>query len=256
MEIWNYFIYFALAVAALTISSAAMVFYDKMKTLVLILQSLALGTMLSYIIIIWVTFAYPPMRTMGETRLWYSLFIILAGILTLLRYKYKWILIFTAILSTVFNLINILKPEIHTQSLMPVLQSVWFIPHVSIYMFSYAIFAFAFLLAIVGMFYRKRDFSASILELTLVGVALFGFGMFIGAMWAKQAWGNYWTWDIKETWAAATWALYLLYVHLCLQPQSKTCLLNFVMILAFSALQMCWWGINFLPNVQSVHVYN
>lgn len=78
----------------------------------------------------------PPLRTMGETRLWYSFFMGIAGLLTYIRWKYRWILSFSTLLSTVFVIINLMKPEIHDQSLMPALQSVWFIPHVTVYMFS------------------------------------------------------------------------------------------------------------------------
>ena len=38
-------------------------------------------------------------------------------------------------------------------------------------------------------------------------------GMLTGAIWAKEAWGHYWAWDPKETWAAATWFSYLTYIH-------------------------------------------
>ena len=39
-------------------------------------------------------------------------------------------------------------------------------------------------------------------------------GMLCGAVWAKQAWGDYWTWDPKECWAMATWMLTLIGMHL------------------------------------------
>ena len=42
-------------------------------------------------------------------------------------------------------------------------------------------------------------------NLTYVGLAFMTLGMLTGAIWAKEAWGHYWAWDPKETWAAATW---------------------------------------------------
>ena len=84
----------------------------------------------------WISLERPPMRTMGETRLWYSFFLPLAGIITYGRWKYKWILGFSTILSLVFVCINIFKPEIHNKTLMPALQSPWFTPHVIVYMFA------------------------------------------------------------------------------------------------------------------------
>ena len=88
---------------------------------------------------LWIFLQRPPLRTMGETRLWYSFFMGIAGLLTYIRWKYRWILSFSTLLSTVFVIINLMKPEIHDQSLMPALQSVWFIPHVTVYMFSYSV---------------------------------------------------------------------------------------------------------------------
>ena len=36
----------------------------------------------------------------------------------------------------------------------------------------------------------------------------------IGGIWAENAWGSYWSWDPKETWALVTWVIYLVYLHL------------------------------------------
>ena len=50
-------------------------------------------------------------------------------------------------------------------------------------------------------------------NLVNVGLAFMTLGMLFGALWAKEAWGHYWSWDPKETWAAATWLGYLCYIH-------------------------------------------
>ena len=67
---------------------------------------------------LWLFLQRPPLRTMGETRLWYSFFMGIAGLLTYIRWQYRWILSFSALLATVFVIINLMKPEIHDQSLM------------------------------------------------------------------------------------------------------------------------------------------
>ena len=46
-----------------------------------------------------------------------------------------------------------------------------------------------------------------------MGLAFLTIGMLFGALWAKEAWGHYWSWDPKETWAAITWLAYLVYVR-------------------------------------------
>lgn len=227
-----------------------------------ILGILALATFIGGL---WISLSRPPLRTMGETRLWYSFFAMIAGLFTYIRWKYNWILSFSTVLASVFVLINILKPEIHDQTLMPALQSPWFIPHVTVYMFSYSFLGCAFLLALYSLFVpyfpkiqtQKMDPLSAADTLIYIGMAFLTFGMLSGALWAKQAWGHYWNWDPKETWALITWLGYMLYIHLRLLQKTSRKTLCFLLIFCFLCLQMCWWGVNYLPTAQdSIHVYN
>jgi ABC-type transport system involved in cytochrome c biogenesis permease subunit len=89
-----------------------------------------------------------------------------------------------------------------------------------------------------------------------LGFLFLTFVIISGAIWAEHAWGSYWSWDPKETWALVTWSVYLLYIHIRLYRKGSTGLWSFLLIFAFACLQMCWWGINFLPSAQgSIHVY-
>lgn len=95
-------------------------------------------------------------------------------------------------------------------------------------------------------------------NLTYVGLSFMTLGMLMGALWAKEAWGHYWAWDPKETWAAITWFSYLVYVHYRQYRPHHLRPALIILIIAFCLLQMCWWGINYLPSAQgiSVHTYN
>ncbi len=206
----------------------------------------------------WISLERPPFRTMGETRLWYSFFAGLAGLFTYVRWHYKWILSFSTVLSAVFILLNVFKPEIHDQTLMPALQSIWFIPHVTVYMFSYSLLGCAFLVAVYCLIrpLAADEMLLSADTLIYIGTAFLTFGMLSGSIWAKEAWGHFWNWDPKETWALVTWLVYLLYIHLRLYRKGNIRLWCFLLIFAFVCLQMCWWGINFLPSARdSIHVY-
>ena len=158
-----------------------------------------------------------------------------------------------------FIVLNLVKPEIHDQTLIPALQSGWFIPHVTVYMFSYSLLGCAFLIALVGLFKRNSTTDLMLTSadtLIYIGTAFLTFGMLSGAIWAKQAWGHFWNWDPKETWALITWLCYLLYMHLRIYRKAEAHLLCILIIFAFACLQRCWWGINFLPSAQeSLHVY-
>lgn len=211
----------------------------------------------AFIALFWITLQRPPLRTMGETRLWYSFFLMLAGLLTYRRWHHRWLLLFSTVLTLVFTLMNLLKPEIHDQSLMPALQSYWFVPHVTVYIFAYSVMGCAFLLAIAGWVKHTERFRPAIDRLTCIGMAFLTFGMLSGALWAKEAWGYFWSWDPKETWAAATWSLYLVYLHLRLCGKGRASVLNALLVAGFLCLQMCWYGVNYLPAAQeSMHVYS
>ena len=205
----------------------------------------------------WIVMDRPPLRTIGETRMWYSFFASLAGLFTYHRWRYKWILSFSTVLVTVFLALRIFKSGLSDDPLVPALQSPWFIPHVTVYMFSYSLLGCAFLIGLVGLFRKDaEEMMPSADTLVYIGVAFLTFGMLSGAIWAKDAWGHFWSWDPKETWALVTWLMYLLYIHLRLYRRRNVKLLCILLIFAFACLQMCWWGINFLPSAaDSVHVY-
>ena len=136
---WASFIYFGVGASLLSATGAVMSVWDKKRRWAIVFTALAVLLLASFITGLWQTLGRPPLRTMGETRLWYSFFAMISGLFTYLRWKYKWILSFSTVLATVFILINILRPEIHDQTMMPALQSPWFIPHVTVYMFSYSL---------------------------------------------------------------------------------------------------------------------
>lgn len=231
--------------------------YLRRRGLAISFAASALLVLGSFIALLWLELGRPPLRTMGETRLWYSFFALFAGLFTYLRWRYRWILSFSTVLATVFILINILRPEIHDQTLMPALQSPWFIPHVTVYMFSYSFLGCAFLLALVGLFTSKNNVMSAADTLVYIGMAFLTFGMLSGALWAKEAWGHYWNWDPKETWALITWLSYMLYIHLRLMGRCSRKTLCLLLIFSFLCLQMCWWGVNYLPTAaDSVHIYN
>ena len=165
---------------------------------------------------------------------------------------------FATLMATVFMAVNCFKPEIHDQSLMPALQSVWFIPHVSIYIFSYALLGCGTILSVASL-WLKKSVDSALQSITWGGVAFFTIGMLTGALWAKEAWGEYWSWDAKESWAVATWALYLIALHLApsVMNTKHRWLYHTTIVLGFLALQMCWYGINYLPSAEtSIHTYN
>ncbi len=253
---WDSFLYFA-AAAVLLWFFGALAAWKGWTRSTFVFTTAGLAVFATYIIGMWVTLQRPPLRTMGETRLWYSLFLPLAGLIVYGRWRYRWILSFSTMLSLVFVCVNLFKPEIHTKTLMPALQSAWFAPHVIVYMFAYALLGAATLMALYYLWRRPDERAmASVDNLVSVGLSFMTFGMLFGALWAKEAWGHYWTWDPKETWAAITWFTYLAYIHYRLVPTHRPRRALALLLVAFVLLQMCWWGINYLPAAQGgAHSY-
>ena len=147
---------------------------------------------------------------------------------------------------------------------MPALQSPWFAPHVIVYMFCYALFGAALAVALYLLFVKTKRNDENIWNmldnLVYVGLSFMTIGMLFGALWAKEAWGHYWAWDPKETWAGITWLSFLVYIHYRQLSRNafRSKVAIFMVIISFCCLQMCWWGINYLPSAQgkSVHTYN
>ena len=254
---WEEFIYFALVSVLLWAVGAWAAWKDK-TAVAYTTTIVGLLVFFGFIVSMWVSLERPPLRTMGETRLWYSFFLPLAGVIVYSRWEYKWILSFSTVLALVFICVNLFKPEIHSKTLMPALQSPWFAPHVIVYMFAYAVFGVATLMALFMLFSSKLEENQKLDDLVYVGLAFMTIGMLFGALWAKEAWGHYWSWDPKETWAAITWFAYLVYIHYRQLPVHHPKLALWMLVISFVLLQMCWWGINYLPSAQgsSVHTYS
>ncbi|MBQ6653437.1 MAG: cytochrome c biogenesis protein CcsA [Prevotella sp.] len=264
--IWTHFISFAL-VSTLFWLAGAFFAWKNNKKIAISSTFLGLLVFFSYLMLMWRQLERPPLRTMGETRLWYSVFLSLAGLVVYVRWRFKWILTFTTLMAVVFITVNLLKPEIHTKTLMPALQSPWFAPHVIVYMMAYALLGASAMVAVWILTRREKPVSTpphsrnpvlpKLDRLVQAGLSFLTVGMLFGALWAKEAWGHYWSWDPKETWAAATWLSYLVCLHYRLSPKSNPRVASWMLIVCFLLLQVCWWGINLLPSAQgaSIHVY-
>lgn len=256
---WNEYLYFAIPAIILWMLSGILA-VKKASKLVDILALIGIVLFGAFIVGLWFGQSRPPLRTMGETRLWYSFFLSLIGFITYKHWKYNWLLLFSGVVATVFACINIFKPEIHSINLMPALQSYWFVPHVTVYILSYAMLGAATIGSIIQLKKFKNGAEPKLYafmdNITYVGFGFLMLGLLMGALWAKEAWGHYWSWDPKETWAFITCAGYLVYIHLRLQNKYPRLTL-WMLPISFILLMITWVGVNYLPAAQnSIHVYS
>lgn len=268
MDNWIQFPVYAIISASFWILSLlfiALSYFQKEKKLYDVLgisfSTLGIIVFTAFIVVLWVHLQRPPMRTLGETRLWSTLFLATLGFIVYLRWRFILIYGFALMMAFVFLIINLTHPETHEKALMPALQSIWFVPHVIVYILSYAFLGLSCVIGMIGLISLSvNKYEDKILELgdnmVYLGFALLTCGLLFGALWAKEAWGHYWTWDPKETWAFLTWLAYLLYIHYRHYHPSKIKSHLWILSLSFIVLLICWFGINYLPSAQnSVHVY-
>ena len=240
----------------------AIYIFPGMKLSGSLLMSAGTIIMAVFLAVLWIQLERPPLRTLGETRLWYSVFLSAIGIVTYLRWKYKWFAALSILLAVLFLMINFLKPETYDKTLMPALQSPWFVPHVIVYILAYALLAGSSIVAAKGLYqyYSKSLYNSSVQladNFVYLGFSFLTLGLIFGALWAKEAWGHYWTWDPKETWAFITWMAYLIYIHTRKYQPGNFVTSLWVLSLAFIILLVCWFGIKYLPTAQeSIHNYS
>jgi cytochrome c-type biogenesis protein CcsB len=172
--------------------------------------------------------------------------------------------------------------------LVPSLQSNWLMMHVTMMMISYATLIVGSLLSLLyiaflafplknqksepsGIIINDFNKEKSISTLTYSKLSLLqtvdlwsyriiglGFpfltiGIISGAVWANEAWGSYWSWDPKETWALITWLVFAIYLHSRLLKGwqgEKAALLGSC---GFFVIWICYLGVNFLGK--GLHSY-
>ena len=257
---WNQFAYFALPAALCWLTAGGLAFTAK-KRMADAIMILGIAIFAAFIAAFWVGVERPPLRTMGETRLWYSFFLSVVGYITYRNWKYPWLLLFSAVVATVFIGVNLMKPEIHSIALMPALQSYYFVPHVTVYILSYAMLGVATIASLMqiakqGKGEKDPELFHFMDNIVYIGFGFLALGMLSGALWAKEAWGHYWSWDPKETWAFITGAGYLTYIHLRRQGLTGKAV-TWALPVSFILLMITWLGVTYLPSAQgSIHVYS
>ncbi|WP_027342968.1 c-type cytochrome biogenesis protein CcsB [Hamadaea tsunoensis] len=148
--------------------------------------------------------------------------------------------------------------------LVPALQSYWFVIHVTSVVLASGLFLVGFVPSAAflirdGYDAGKRRFpyslggrlpAADAMERLAFGIQAFAFpiwtfGVAAGAVWAEAAWGRYWGWDPKETWAFISWVVYAGYLHARSTPSMNRRLVAWIAIIGWLTMLMNLFGVNF-----------
>ncbi|MEQ8821215.1 MAG: c-type cytochrome biogenesis protein CcsB [Sumerlaeia bacterium] len=143
-----------------------------------------------------------------------------------------------------------------------VLNSIWLNIHVTMMLISYGVFmisaVFAAIYLIKKLAGREALFGGKPLmtldqteefayRLVQLGWPLLTVGIMLGAVWADTAWGRYWGWDPKETWALITWIVYTIYLHSRMVMGWKGWVSALACLIGFLMVMVTWLGVSYLP---------
>ena len=150
--------------------------------------------------------------------------------------------------------------EAHTiQPLIPALQSWWMKIHVPANFIGYGAFCIAAMLGIAELLaLRKEDAGkkswlphSQVIEEVMykaiaVGFLFFTIATILGALWAADAWGRYWSWDPKETWAFIVWLNYAIWLHLRLVAGWRGKVLAWWAVIGLVITAFAFIGVNYV----------
>jgi cytochrome c-type biogenesis protein CcsB len=148
------------------------------------------------------------------------------------------------------------------QPLVPALQSWWMKIHVPANFIGYGTFALAAMVGIAYLFKSKGILADRLPSLELlddvmykaiaVGFAFFTIATILGALWAADAWGGYWSWDPKETWALIVWLNYAAWLHMRLMKGLRGVFAAWWAVIGLLVTTFAFIGVNmFLSGLHS-----
>jgi len=185
----------------------------------------------------------------------------------------------SALLTNAFATFTLPKEMQEASPLVPALQSNWLMMHVTVMILSYAALILGSLLAIAFLIItyngneiankENKEFDKlnknekyQTIALTLdnlsyrilgIGFPLLTIGILSGAVWANEAWGSYWSWDPKETWALLTWLIFAIYLHTRISKGWEGKKPAIIASFGFIIVWICYLGVNLIG--EGLHSY-
>ncbi|WP_374399490.1 c-type cytochrome biogenesis protein CcsB [Niveibacterium sp.] len=148
------------------------------------------------------------------------------------------------------------------QPLIPALQSYWMKIHVPANFVGYGAFALASMVGVAYLCASRGVLASRLPSIELlddlmyraigIGFAFFTVATILGALWAAEAWGTYWQWDPKETWALIVWLNYAAWLHMRLTKGLRGAVLAWWAIIGLLVTSFAFLGVNmFLSGLHS-----
>jgi cytochrome c-type biogenesis protein CcsB len=148
------------------------------------------------------------------------------------------------------------------QPLVPALKSWWMKLHVPANFIGYGSFSISAMLGVAYLLVQRGILASRLPKLEVIddmmyrsitiGFAFFTIATILGAMWAADAWGGYWSWDPKETWALIVWLNYAAWLHIRLVKGLRGPLLAWWAVIGLLVTTFAFLGVNmFLSGLHS-----
>lgn len=223
-----------------------------------------------YILKAWLATGQPPFKTMFQSLVFLVWNISIIYFILEKTENLYFLGGFVSLFNLLVLVFSMVFSDIVKINLPPALQSVWFIPHVVLYFAGYSFLFIGFLMSILYILFPGRkylgkehwsgqlwkDYDMFSYRAIVYGFTFLTLGLSIGAIWAKGAWGSFWSWDPKENWALITWFVYLTYFHMRYVKGWKGKRAAVLSIIGFAVIIMTYIGVNYLPSAQStLHAY-
>ena len=208
---------------------------------------------------------HPPWSNLFEALTFWSF--VAGSIYLLIERKYGFKLIGAFVVPVIFltSAYAIFKASHEIQPLMPALRSYWLYIHVVTAFIGYAGFTVAFGGAVAyllkeklqdqgfGRFLPSKDVLD---EITYKSIAIvfpvWTASIILGAAWANEAWGGYWSWDPKEVWSLIVWLFFGAYLHARQLMGWKGKRVAWMVVFGFITVLICFFAINlYFPGLHS-----
>ena len=148
------------------------------------------------------------------------------------------------------------------QPLVPALQSYWMKIHVPANFIGYGAFSIAAMVSIAYLLSAKKILASYLPKLAIlddliyksiaIGFIFFTVATILGAIWAAEAWGGYWSWDPKETWALIVWLNYAAWLHYRIVKGLRGTVLAWWALIGLIITTFAFLGVNmFLSGLHS-----
>lgn len=227
--------------------------------------TLSAGAIIQTVALILRTFevGHFPFVTIYETLVFWSWLIVIIYLILQLKYRLKLLgALVTPLAFFAIAAASALSPEYKKGTpLVPALQSYWLEFHIITCFIAYACFAVSFAIGVAYLVKQRNNKDGQLPKDKLdmigyksisLGFPFLTLGIISGSIWANVAWGSYWSWDPKETWALITWFIYAIYLHLRIVSKWKGRSSAIVSVIGFISVIFTFLGVNFLlPGLHS-----